>query len=59
MSPQRRSVRSEIDGQLRAPGVSAVHEQRSVRSEIDGTLRAPGVSAVHVCSEVMDAMKVE
>jgi hypothetical protein len=47
MSPQRRSVRSEIDGQLRAPGVSAVHERRSVRSEIDGQLRAPGVSAVH------------
>ncbi|WP_448543745.1 hypothetical protein [Roseiflexus sp.] len=57
MSPQRRSVRSEvIDGTLRTPGVSAV---RVCSEVINGTLRAPGVSAVHVCSEVMDAMKVE
>jgi hypothetical protein len=56
MSPQRRSVRSEIDGKLRAPGVSAV---RVCSEVINGKLRAPGVSAVRVCSEVMDAMDAE
>jgi len=56
MSPQRRSVRSEIDGQLRALGVSAV---RVCSEVINGKLHALGVSAVRVCSEVMDAMDAE
>jgi len=49
MSPQRRSVRSEIDGQLRAPGVSAV---RVCSEVINGTLRAPGVSAVQFAAKL-------